>query len=160
MKLKPAIKGLITAAAMIAVFLFIYSLGKNADPRLQYLVYLLYGLGIWWTIYAYRKSESYKGGFGDIFNQGFRCFIIVTLMMALFYGVFNYLHPEFAVESSLAYKEQLISQKQKLPTEIDTEVSTYKKQYILKLVSGAIFGYLIIGAGVTAVISILSVRRK
>jgi hypothetical protein len=39
-------------------------------------------------------------------------------------------------------------------------VATFKKQYTLKLVSGAIFGYLIIGAGVTAVISALLIRRK
>jgi hypothetical protein len=54
----------------------------------------------------------------------------------------------------------MLKEKQKLPNEIDSEVATYKKQYTLKLVSGAIFGYLIIGAGVTAVISILSARRK
>lgn len=145
---------------MIALFIFIYSLGKNADTRLQYLIYLIYGLGIFWAIFAYRTSKNFTGKFGDIFNQGFRCFITVTLVVALFYGVFNYLHPEFAEESGLAYKEQLVKEKQKLPTEIDSEVATFKKQYTLKLVSGAIFGYLIIGAGVTAVISILSTRRK
>lgn len=160
MKFTPAIKGLVTAAVMIAIFLLIYSLGKDADPRLQYLVYLTYGLGIFWAIWSFRRSEKFTGKFGDNYNQGFRCFIVVTLMMALFYGVFNYMHPEFAQESALAYKEQLVTEKQKLPTEIDEEVATYKKQYTLKLVSGAIFGYLIIGAGVTAVISILSARRK
>jgi hypothetical protein len=160
MKISPALKGLITAAVMIAIFLLIYSQGKDADPRLQYAVYLAYGLGILWAIVAYRRSEKFTGKFGDNYNQGFRCFIVVTLMMALFYGVFNYFHPEFAEESALAYKEQMLKEKQKLPNEIDSEVATYKKQYTLKLVSGAIFGYLIIGAGVTAVISILSARRK
>jgi hypothetical protein len=160
MKISPALKGLITAAVMIAIFLLIYSQGKDADPRLQYAVYLAYGLGILWAIVAYRRSEKFTGKFGDNYNQGFRCFIVVTLMMDLFYGVFNYFHPEFAEESALAYKEQMLKEKQKLPNEIDSEVATYKKQYTLKLVSGAIFGYLIIGAGVTAVISILSARRK
>ncbi len=160
MKLTPLVKGLITAAAMIGVFLLIYSLGKNANPAIQYVIYLIYGLGILWTILAYRRSDAYTGKFGDIFNQGFRCFVAVTLVVAVFYGAFNYLHPEFADESANLYRDALIKEKQKLPSEIETEIATYKKQYTLKLVSGAIFGYLIIGAGVTAVISVLTTRRK
>lgn len=159
-KLRPTIKGLITAIAMIAVFLGIYSSGKNADPRLQYLVYILYALGIAWTVVAYRQSPAYTGKFGDNFSQGFKCFIVVTLVVVLFYAIFNYQHPEFRDEAATAYKEQLVKQKDKLPPDIESEVATFKKQYSLRLVSGAIFGYLIIGAGVTAVLSALLSRRK
>lgn len=159
-KLSPAIKGLITAVIMIAVFLGIYSLGKDADARLQYFVYILYALGIAWTVVAYRQSPVFTGKFGDIFSQGFKCFIVVTLVVALFYGIFNYMHPEFTDEAATAYREQLIKQKDKLPPDIESEVTTFKKQYNLRLVSGAIFGYLIIGAGVTAVLSALLTRRK
>ena len=159
-KLRPAIKGLITAALMIATFLGIYNAGKNVDARLQYLVYIIYALGITWTVVAYRQSPVFTGKFGDVFSQGFKCFIVVTLAIALFYGIFNYQHPEFAEETSIAFKEKLIKENLKLPTEIESEVATFKKQYNLKLVSGAIFGYLIIGAGVTAVLSALLTRRK
>ena len=148
---------------MIAVFLGIFYYGKNADARLQYFVYILYALGISWTIFAYRQSSSFTGKFGDSFNQGFKCFIVVTLLMAIFYGIFNNQHPEFAEESSKAYRdqlEQLVIKKEKLPTEVEPEVATFKKQYTLRLVSGAIFGYLIIGAGATAVLSALLTRRK
>jgi len=159
-KLTAAVKGSITAIGMIAVFLGIYYAGKDADARFQYMVYILYALGITWTAVAYRQSASFTGKFGDVFSQGFKCFIVVTLVIALFYGIFNYQHPEFAEETSKAYKEKLIKENQKLPTEIESEVATFKKQYTLKLVSGAIFGYLIIGAGVTAVLSALLTRRK
>ena len=160
MNISPAIKGIITAALMIAVFLGIYYSGKDADPRLQYLVYILYAVGITWTVVSYRKSSSFTGKFGNTFSQGFKCFIIVTLLVALFYGIFNYQHPEFAEETANVYKETLAKENQKTPLEIEAEVSTFKKQYTLKLVSGAIFGYLIIGAGVTAVLSALLTRRK
>lgn len=163
MKITPALKGLITTILMIGVILGIYSSGKDADPRLQYLVYIFYALGIVWTLFAFRRSATFTGKFGELFGQGFKCFIIVTLLMALFYGVFNYLHPEFAEESSKAYREQLeqmVIKKEKLPSDIEPEVATFKKQYTLKLVSGAIFGYLIIGAGVTAAVSALLTRRK
>ena len=159
-RIRPTLKGMITAAVMIAVFLGIYYSGKNADTRLQYLVYILYALGITWTVVAYRQSNAFTGKFVDVFSQGFKCFIVVTLFIALFYAIFNYQHPEFRDEAAVAYKEQLVDQKDKLPPDIESEVATYKKQYTLRLVSGAIFGYLIIGAGVTVVLSVLLAKRK
>ena len=145
---------------MIAVILGIYYSGKDADTRLQYLVYILYALGIAWTIISYRQSESFTGKFGDLFSRGFRCFIVVTLMMVLFTFVFSKTHPEFAEESAKAYKEQLVKEKNKLPEDIDKETARYQRSYNTVLVYGAIFGYLIIGAGVTAVVSALLTRRK
>ncbi len=163
MKISPAIKGIITAILMIGIILMIYNQGKNADTRLQYFVYAIYAIGIVWTLITFRQTEAYTGSFGNLFSQGFRCFIVVTLFMALFYGIFNYSHPEFAEESAKVYREQLelsVAKNQRLPTEVDSEVATFKKQYTLKLVSGAIFGYLIIGVAVTAAISAFLMRRK
>lgn len=163
MKISPAIKGIITAVLMIGIILFIYKMGKNVDTRLQYAVYALYAVGIVWTLVAFRQTAAYTGSFGNLFNQGFRCFIVVTLIMALFYGIFNYTHPEFGEESARIYKEQLeaaVAKNERLPTEVESEVATYKKQYTLKLVSGAIFGYLIIGVAVTAAISVFLIKRK
>ncbi len=163
MKISPAIKGIITALLMIGVILMIYNQGKNADTRLQYLVYAIYAIGIVWTLVAFRQTAAFTGSFGNLFGQGFRCFIVVTLFMALFYGIFNYTHPEFAEESAKFYREQLelaVAKNERLPTDIDPEVATFKKQYTLKLVSGAIFGYLIIGVAVTAAISAFLMRRK
>ncbi len=145
---------------MIAVFLGIFYSRENADIRLQYSVYIIYALGITWTLFAYRRSDSFTGKFRDNFSQGFKCFIIVTLCMAIFYAVFNYTHPEFAEETAAAYKESLVKGNQKLPDAIESEVNIFKKQYTLRLVSGAIFGYLMIGAGVTATLSALLIRRK
>jgi hypothetical protein len=163
MKISPAIKGIITALLMIAVILAIYYIGKDADTRLQYIVYILYALGIAWTLLAYRRSASFTGKFVDLFSQGFKCFIVVTLIVALFYGIFNAQHPEFAEETSKVYRaelEKMVKENKKLPSEVEPEVVTFKKQYTLKLVSGAIFGYLIIGAGVTAAVSALLTKRK
>lgn len=159
MKFNPAIKGLITAALMVAVFLLVYRV--NPESRfLQLIIYAIYGAGIVWTLLVYRQSAAFTGKFGDNFQQGFRCFVVVTLGMAVFYGLFNYFHPEFADQAAVTLREQLQQEKGNLPTEIDDMVSNFKKQYTLKLVSGAIFGYLIIGAGITAILSAFIKRRN
>ena len=158
--ISPPLKGLITALLMIGIVLFIYINRKTATPTYQYLIYGVYAVGILWTLFDYRRSPAFTGKFGGLFAQGFRCFIIVTIVMVIFTGVFSAMHPEFAEENSQAYKEELIRQKQKTPDEIDKETEDYKKQYTLRLVSVSIFGYLIIGAGVTALGSALLTRRS
>lgn len=155
----PALKGLVTAILMIGLVLFIYSRGKSVDPRLQYLIYAIYGAGVIWTLIAYRNSSSFTGRFGSLFNQGFRCFIVVTLSIVLFTAIFSNMHPEFAEESGEAYRLELIKQKDKTPDQIEKETADYKKQYTVRLISVSIFGYLIIGAGITALGSALLTRR-
>lgn len=160
MRISSPIKGLITAVLMIAVFLLVYQADKNSSSYFQYFVYGIYGAGIIWVLLGYRKSDSFTGKFADSFQQGFKCFIVVTLCMALFYWIFNYIHPEFKEEMALKLKEQLISSKDKMPSDIERDVAAFKKQYTISLVSRAIFGYLIIGALVTSVGALLLNLKK
>ncbi len=159
-KLSPAIKGLITAALMLATALTLYYTKQPANSPLQYLAYALYAGGIIWTLFEYRRSPAFTGKFGELFGQGFRCFIVVTLVMVTFTGIFSKMHPEFAEETAKAYKEQLIKEKNTLPDQIEKEVATFKKQYTLRLVSASIFGYLIIGTIITAACSGLLLTRR
>jgi len=161
MKLSPAIKGVFTASVMIAISLITYYSGLPANSPFQYLIYAVYALGITWTVVAYRNSESFTGQFGALFNQGFKCFIVVTLLMVAFTGMFSKMHPEFAEESAKSYKEELVLKStDKTPSDIDEDVVRYKKGYTLALIYGSIFGYLIIGAAVTAATSLLLRRRN
>ncbi|MFD2921792.1 DUF4199 family protein [Terrimonas rubra] len=150
-KITPLIKGGITGVLMIIATLIIYQQKVPANSPLPYIIYFLYAAGIAWTLMTFAASEQYTGRFGDTFSQGFRCFIIVTLVMVIFTGVFNQLHPEFAEQSAAAYKEALIKEKNKTPAEIDTMVASAKKGYLTAVVSSSIFGYLITGAIFTTI---------
>jgi len=158
-KLTPAIKGLITAALMIAAALIIDSKRDTTDPRMQYFVLLIYVVGVAWAIIAFRQSVQYAGGFAPLFGQGFRCFIVVTLIMAIFSFVFVKMHPEFVVEEAKYQRELLQKDPNTLPTEIYGLVAKVKKQYMVRYLSRAIFGYLVIGVGATALVSALVTRR-
>jgi hypothetical protein len=161
MQLSPLIKGIITAAAVIGFSLLAYFF-IDVNSKLHYLVYGVYAAGIVWTLVAYSLSPSFTGKFGDSFNIGFRCFIVATFLVVAYIFVFNKLHPEFAQESAKFYKEQLLAQKDnsKTPDEIEKSVSSYKNGYNMAVVYGSIFGYLILGAVVTAFTSLILTRRK
>jgi len=159
-RLHAALKGVITALLMIGIALAVYYSGQPASSPFQYLIYVIYALGITWTLLAYRRSSAFTGKFADLFSQGFRCFIVVTLMMVIFTFAFTKMHPEFAEEAATMYKEQQLKEKNRLPADIEADAAKYKKSYTTVIVYGAIIGYLIIGAGVTAAASGLLMRRN
>jgi len=160
-KITPLIKGAITGVLMIIATLLIYQQKVPSGSPLPYIIYVLYAAGIAWSLMAFAASENYTGKFGDFFAHGFRCFIIVTLVMVIFTGVFNQLHPEFAEQGAIAYKEALIKEKNKTPAEIETMVANAKKGYLTAVISSSIFGYLITGAIFTTIGSgLLTLLKK
>ncbi len=146
---------------MIAVSLATFY-GLPPNSPLHYSVYGVYALGIVWTLMSYRNSPSFTGRFGESFGMGFRCFIVATLIMVVYTFVFNKMHPEFAEDAARLYKEQQLAIKNnsKTPDEIVADAARYKNGYAMAVVYGSIFGYLIIGAAVTAAVSGFLTRRN
>jgi hypothetical protein len=160
MAIKPAIKGMITAILMIVVILLSFHQVIPDKLSPENFVYILYGAGIAWTLIAYNKQSDFTGKFKDNFSQGFKTFIVITLIMAVFTFVFNYLHPEFAKESAQKFKTEMIQENKKTPAEIETATVDFEKQFPVMILSGSIFGYLIFGAVVTLVTSLFLTRRN
>jgi Protein of unknown function (DUF4199) len=160
-KLTPLIKGLITGVLMVAISLWLYQSKTAADSALGYLIYTLYAAGIAWTLIGYARSAGYTGKFGDIFGQGFRCFVVVTLIMVVYTVVFTKMHPEMAEESAKMHKEALVKEKNKTPDEIEKLVAEGKSGFTTSYVSITIFSTLIVGAIFTgAGAGLLIMRRK
>ena len=160
-KLTPLAKALITTAAMLGLTLYIFY-SKQTESNLNYGVFLLYAGGITWTLIDYHRFINSLAKFGELFGQGFRCFIVITLIMVAFTGIFSATHPEFAENDAKNYREYLDKEaKDKLPAEKDELAANFKKHYTTQIISTAIFGYLIVGSIVTAAGSaVLLLRRK
>ena len=153
-------KGLITGAIMILTSLGIYLAKKDFDNSLQYIVYATYIVGILWTLVTFKKKAGDTATFKNYFSEGFKCFIVVTLLMVIFTFVFNKMHPEFKEQMGVAYKDELLKKGNTTPAEIASNVEKMKEFYLTMLISGAIFGYLLIGSVITLVSSFLFMRRK
>jgi hypothetical protein len=153
-------KGLITGLIMIGMSLAIYYSGQPFDSPLQYLIYAVYAGGIIWTLFEFSKSEENTNKFAAFFLQGFKCFIVIALLMVVFTFVFNKMHPEFKDAMAKAYSDDLIKKGDKTPAEVLKNVEKAKDFYLTMMISGAIFGYLMIGAVITAAASLLFMKRK
>jgi hypothetical protein len=158
-KISPAIKGLITALVMIAVTLWIDRYKNTINPRIQYFVFLIYALGILWTLLAAKRSASFTGKFADLFSAGFRAFIVITLSMVVFTFAYVRSHPELAEQEAVNTRIYYQQQHDHTPDEIEEYTRKAKKQYAVAVISLSIFRYLIIGAILTAAIGFLITRR-
>lgn len=156
----PLYTGIITALLMMALLLGLEAGRDKINPAWQYAVYAVYGAGIVWTLWQFSRTDAFNGRFGTLFNQGFRCFIIVTLLMVVFTIVFLQLHPEYAEQEAAAVTEYYIKEGGKTPAEIAEQARQAKKQYPVTVVSLSIFRYLIVGALLTAAGSFLFTRRN
>jgi hypothetical protein len=157
-KLSPLIIGSITGILMVIIRLLVYY--KTIPEGLYYLTYIIFATGITWTLIRFSRSPSFTGAIADLFGQGFRCFIIATLIMVAFTAIFNILHPEFATEAAEYGRQELVKKGGKSPAEIDKLVDQLKKRYTTVEIYLTVFGYLITGAIITAAGSAFLMRRK
>ena len=158
-RISPAIKGLVTAALMIALTLWIDHYKTSIDPRVQYFVFLVYALGILWTLLAAKRSAAFTGRFAELFSAGFRAFIVITLSMVVFTFVYVRSHPELAEQEAVNTRVYYQQKHDNTPAEIEEYAQKAKKQYAVAVISLSIFRYLIIGAIFTAAIGFLITRR-
>ena len=152
--LSATLKGLITGALMILASFAIFYARGSFENKLQYLVYFMYIGGIVWTLYDFHKrpaTETKK--FKHYFSEGFKCFIVISLLMVAFTFIFLEINPALKEEMAANYRADLVKQGNYTPAEIDSMVGKAKQYFVTMLTSMAIFGYLIIGALVTLIAS-------
>src|SRR5215212_5208585 len=154
MKLTSTIIGLITGLCMIAISILIYYYRGNFDNYLQYITYTVYIAGIIWSLISYSRIPGSNRTFKGLFTEGFKCFIVVTLMMVLYTWIFIKIHPGMKEEMGLKYKDELVKQGNYTAPEIEKQVNLAKEYFLTALISAAIFGYLLIGS-VTSIIGTL-----
>ncbi|HRN91959.1 MAG TPA: DUF4199 domain-containing protein [Ferruginibacter sp.] len=150
--LNPTLKGLITGVLMIVVSIYIYSTYGNFENNMQYITYALYVGGLIWTLISYHQQEVLKT-FKTYFSQGFKYFIVVTMLMVLFTIVFMNMNPSIKEEMAQNYRAQLMQEGNKTPAEIENLVLQMKEYYSTMITSMAIFFYLLVGTAVTVITS-------
>ncbi|MGC4104022.1 DUF4199 domain-containing protein [Ferruginibacter sp.] len=154
-------KGLITGAVMILISIGIYLTKGNFENSLQYITYTVYVAGILWTLFTFKKETENNATFKQYFAEGFKCFIVVTLLMVLFTLTFLLLHPELKEQMAAMMREDIAKMKDITPLDVENKVATAKKAFIPSLVIGAVFGYLAIGSLISVIAAgFLSSQKK
>ena len=154
-------KGLITGGIMIAISMGIYFAKKGFDNALQYITYTTYVAGILWTIITFKKETDNTATFKQYFSEGFKCFVVVTLLMVVFTLVFILLHPELKEQMAAMMKTDYAKAKDITPLDIENRIAAAKKFFLPGYLMGAVLSYLSIGALISLLAAgFLSVQKK
>ena len=154
-------KGLITGAVMIAMSMGIYVANRNFDGGLQYIVYATYVAGILWTLFIFKKESGGEASFKQYFAEGFKCFIVVALLMVLFTLVFILMHPELKEQMATLMRADYASAKNMTPVDVENKIESAKKMFMPANLMGAILSYLGIGALISVIgAGFLSVKKE
>lgn len=147
-----------STALLMMVISWLGFLNYISNPTTTQLsVYGFYALSTWYLLFFNRKESQ---AFKDFFQIGFRHFILVTLLMALFSYLFIQLHPNLVEDSAIQLRTTLQNTNNRTPTEIERDVKLFIEGYPTAMVSRTIFGYLVVGSMVTAISSFLLTLQK
>ena len=145
---------------MISISLLIYAAKHDFDNGLQYIVYGTDVAGILWTLFTFKKEKGNEAGFKLYFAEGFKCFIVVSLLMVLFTLVFILEHPELKEQMAVSMRADYANEKNLTPVDIENKIDAAKKFFLPGFLMGAVLSYVAIGALISVVgAGFLSVKK-
>jgi hypothetical protein len=156
-------KGMITAVIMIALSLFFfYGLKQTIDSSYQDIIYIIYALGIFWSLLAFCKKAAAETKFNEYFSEGFKTFIVITFLMVIYTLILYLCNPQIK-EAKMAINNQLLIQEgDHTPAEIAANAEKLKSIFIPMTLAVYTFVYLVIGALITSLVSavVIQIRKK
>ncbi|MDQ6757309.1 MAG: DUF4199 domain-containing protein [Bacteroidota bacterium] len=139
-------KGLIIGLIMIAVSIGETFMGISMNGSFQWVIYLIFFVGIIWSIMQYGKQVDHNSTFGNYFAHGFKVAATVTILMIVFLIIFMAVFPEFK-EKGMDEARKKMSEKNNVSQEqIDKTLELTKRFFTVFLIGGALIGYLFLGA--------------
>ena len=140
----PTQKGLLTGTLMILASLFSLFILKNpVESYFQFVVYTIFCAGVIWSLLSYSILASGKKSFVNYFSTGFKTFVVISLLMAVFAYFYFSFHLEFRDNKIAENSKLLLQQGNHLPKEIEDNAVQLKKMFMPMMISAAIFRYLI-----------------
>lgn len=144
---------------VLLAFVFVQT-GMPFSGSHQYAIYTLFTVGIIWTLIGFAQNNPGNTSFKSFFAEGFRCFIVATLLMVVYTFIILKTHTAFRDTAAAEVKKQLELSGNKTPNEVADQVVQMKDKFAIFITGGAVFVYLIIGSLVTAITSAFLTRNK
>jgi hypothetical protein len=154
-------KGLITGCVMIALSLFSYYVLKLApDSSFQYINYIIYSMGIAWSLIDFARYADAKAGFREYFSNGFRTFIVVTLLIVVYTFVFYNIHTEIRDAQIEANNKLLVLQGNHTAPEIEENARQMRAIFMSGKLATTSFLYLFLGAAITILYTVMILKKQ
>ena len=145
--------GFYTGTLMIALtLLFVYVLKYDITGNNQFVTYGIYVAGIVLSLYSYKhKGHQHNPGLKNYFSEGFKCFVVATLLLVLFTIVFYKLNPQILERALVSNEALVVAQGDHTGAEIAENNEKLRNIFMPMMIGITTIKYLIIGALVTLI---------
>ncbi len=141
-----ATKGLLIGLILVVISIATFLSGINVNSPIKYLSFIIFIVGIIWSISVYGKQINYNSGFGNYFSHGFKIAAFVTLIMIAFIVILFFVFPEQKEKAMEESKKAMEAQKQLTEEQIQSYLETIKKSYSVIAIGFTLFVYMSLGA--------------
>jgi len=155
-------KGIIISFLMMLLsFIFYHLLTPQNLYLSRYLIISIFIVGLLWTLINYKKSSN-EASFKDLFNEGFKNFIVVTFFMALYSFIFYKIYPlPYEYENFiLNNKELLLKEGNRTAKEINDNAAQWRNYFVPLILSFYNFTFLILGTIISGITSYVFSKKK
>lgn len=145
-------KGVITGAAMILACVVCYfALHIPFNSKEQFVVFTIYTAGIIWCLLAFNSNHKEEKKLKAYFQEGFKTFVVVTLLMVIYCIIFYKLNTGIRDAWIADNNQALLKEGNHMPAEIAENAKQMKTMFLPMMVGINLFKYLIIGVLITVI---------
>ncbi len=143
--------GLITGALMVLVSLMMFYQFHLPDTgTVKYICFSIYSVGIIFSLLDYKNNNEQKD-FKEYFSEGFKTFVVVCLIMAIFTWIFYKMNPQIFDKIIEEINKINAQDTNKTPQEVFENGEKIRSIQIPMNVAMNTIMYMVIGALVTLI---------
>jgi hypothetical protein len=144
---------------VIAALLLFYGLKLPPQGYNQFVVLVIYVLGLLWSMISLKLNSPEAEGFKVYFTEGFKTFIVVTLVMVVYVFIFYKLNPQILNGVIEENNKLVVAGENHTPAEILENNRKIRDIFVPMTLAINTIKYLLIGAFVS-VLGAVSLGRK
>jgi hypothetical protein len=142
--------GLITGGIMVLLSLILFYQFKFPDTgAVKIICYSIFSVSIIITLLNFKQASKEEKTFKDYFSEGFKMFVVVVLIMAVFTFVFYKLNPQIFENILAEINKYNAADVNKTAIEVAENSDKLRRAFMPMTVATNTIMYLIIGALVT-----------
>lgn len=142
--------GLITAAVMVVVSLVLFYQFNFSDKGAAKIIgYSIFTVGIVATLLNFKFNSPAEKTFKEYFSEGFKMFVVVVLIMAVFTYVFYKLNPQIFENTLAEINKYNAADTDKTAFDLEENSKQLRRAFMPMTIATNVIMYLIIGALVT-----------
>ena len=145
-------KGLATGIVMIALsVIFFYFLLLPVTGNNQMVILLIFIVGILWSLISFKVKAPATSRFKDYFSEGFKTFVVVALLMAVFTFVFYKLNPQILENTIKENNILVLKEGDHTPAEINANSDKLRSIFMPMMLAINTIKYLLLGSLVSII---------